>query len=153
MTQQIIWLSSFVSYIASKSVCNAGYVDILYILWSSWASYCLVGRGTRLHLFAQAIQQWVQNGGVQNLIMQVFFFQFQCVNYPSMQVLAWFYEARARSALRALGLLLADGTPTVGGGKTYWRVSRIIFTETAETPERKVEKSFPWWEINQHAEG
>ena len=36
------------------------------------------------------------------------------------------YPARARSAqprracaLRALGLLLADGTPTVGGGKTF----------------------------------
>ena len=36
------------------------------------------------------------------------------------------YQARARSArarracaLRALGLLLADGTPTVGGGKTF----------------------------------
>ena len=28
------------------------------------------------------------------------------------------YQARAR-ALRALGLLLADGTPTVGGGKTF----------------------------------
>ena len=27
-----------------------------------------------------------------------------------------FYQARA---LRALGLLLADGTPTVGGGKTF----------------------------------
>ena len=26
------------------------------------------------------------------------------------------YQARA---LRALGLLLADGTPTVGGGKTF----------------------------------
>ena len=36
------------------------------------------------------------------------------------------YQARAQSvrarracALRALGLLLADGTPTVGGGKTF----------------------------------
>ena len=31
-----------------------------------------------------------------------------------------YYQARARRAcaLRALGLLLADGTPTVGGGKT-----------------------------------
>ena len=36
------------------------------------------------------------------------------------------YQDRARSAraqracaLRALGLLLADGTPTVGGGKTF----------------------------------
>ena len=26
---------------------------------------------------------------------------------------------QARCALRALGLLLADGTPTVGGGKTF----------------------------------
>ena len=32
-----------------------------------------------------------------------------------------FYQARA---LRALGLLLADGTPTVGGGKTFWAVSQ-----------------------------
>ena len=37
-----------------------------------------------------------------------------------------YYQARARNArarracaLRALGLLLADGTPTVGGGKTF----------------------------------
>ena len=39
-------------------------------------------------------------------------------------------QARARArracALRALGLLLADGTPTVGGGKTFWAVSRIF---------------------------
>ena len=33
------------------------------------------------------------------------------------------YQARA---LRALGLLLADGTPTVGGGKTFWAVSQIF---------------------------
>ena len=32
---------------------------------------------------------------------------------------ATIYPAHARSALRALGLLLADGTPTVGGGKTF----------------------------------
>ena len=43
------------------------------------------------------------------------------------------YQARARSVrargactLWALGLLLADWTPTVGGGKTFWRVSRIF---------------------------
>ena len=34
-----------------------------------------------------------------------------------------FYPARA---LRALGLLLADGAPIVGGGKTFWAVSRIF---------------------------
>ena len=50
------------------------------------------------------------------------------------------------------GLLLADGAPTVGRGKTFWQVSRIFFTETAVTPEQKVEKSFPRWEINRHAE-
>ena len=34
------------------------------------------------------------------------------------------YQACACAcALRALGLLLADGTPTVGGGKTFWRVN------------------------------
>ena len=60
----------------------------------------------------------------------------------------FFYPARA---LRALGLLLADGNPTVGGGKTFWRPN--FFTETAVTPERKVEKWFPRWEINRHVEG
>ena len=67
------------------------------------------------------------------------------------------YPARAQAlrarALTALGLLLADGAPTVGRGRTFWQVSRIFFTETAVTPERKVEKSFPRWEINRHAEG
>ena len=28
-----------------------------------------------------------------------------------------------------------------------------FFTETAVTPERKVEKSFPRWEMNGHSEG
>ena len=32
-------------------------------------------------------------------------------------------RARRACALRALGLLLADGTPTVGRGKTFWRVN------------------------------
>ena len=32
-------------------------------------------------------------------------------------------------------------------------VQQNFFTETALTPERKVEKSFPMWEINRHAEG
>ena len=55
------------------------------------------------------------------------------------------YPARARSvraqracALRALGLLLADGAPTVGRGKTFWRVGQVFFKKTAITRERKV---------------
>ena len=47
---------------------------------------------------------------------------------------------RARRAC-ALGLLLADGAPTVGRGKTFWRVNRIFFTKTALTLEQKVGKS------------
>ena len=55
------------------------------------------------------------------------------------------YPARARSArarracaLRALGLLLADGAPTVGLGKTFWRVGRVPLTKTDVTRKRKV---------------
>ena len=57
------------------------------------------------------------------------------------------------SPLRALGLLLADGTPTGGRGEDFWSRQPDFFTETAVTPERKVEKSFPRWEINRHVEG
>ena len=68
-----------------------------------------------------------------------------------------FYQARARArracAMRALGLLLADGTPTVGGGEDFLTGQPDFFTETAVTPERKVEKSFPRWENNRHAKG
>ena len=60
------------------------------------------------------------------------------------------YPARA---LRALGLLLADGTPTGGRGEDFLNRQPNFFTETAVTPERKVEKSFPRWENNRHAEG
>ena len=70
------------------------------------------------------------------------------------------YRAQARSArarracaLRALGLLLADGTPTGGRGEDFLSRQPDFFTETAVTPERKVEKSFPRWEINRHVEG
>ena len=60
------------------------------------------------------------------------------------------YPARAP---RALGLLLADGAPIVGGGEDFLTGKPDFFTETAVTPERKVEKSFPRWEINRHVEG
>ena len=62
-------------------------------------------------------------------------------------------RARRACALRALGLLLADGTPTGGRGEDFLSRQPDFFTETAVTPERKVEKSFPRWEINRHVEG
>ena len=67
-----------------------------------------------------------------------------------MSSLTFIYPARA---LRALGLLLADGTPTGGRGEDFLSRQPDFFTETAVTPERKVEKSFPRWEINRHVEG
>ena len=56
-------------------------------------------------------------------------------------------------ALRALGLLLADSAPTVGRGEDFLSRQPNFFTETAVTPEQKVEKSFPRWEINRHDKG
>ena len=56
-------------------------------------------------------------------------------------------------AREARGLLLADGTPTGGRGEDFLTGQPDFFTETAVTPERKVEKSFPRWEINRHDKG
>ena len=60
----------------------------------------------------------------------LFDYYVSCTLHPSTPPLPhssyFIYPARAQSArarracaLRALGLLLADGTPTVGGGKTF----------------------------------
>ena len=40
-----------------------------------------------------------------------------------------------------------------GRGEDFLRGQPNFFTETAVTPDQKVEKSFPRWEINRHAEG
>ena len=40
-----------------------------------------------------------------------------------------------------------------GRGEDFLSRQPNFFTETAVTSERKVEKSFPMWEINRHAEG
>ena len=74
-------------------------------------------------------------GNKPHLLLALFFaktilspFIFVARRYPqSYWILLSFptisFQARA---LRALGLLLADGAPTVGGGKTFWRVSQIF---------------------------
>ena len=59
---------------------------------------------------------------------------------------------RQDSALRALGLLLYSQIHS-GKGEDFLTGQPDFFTETAVTPERKVEKSFPRWEINRHVEG
>ena len=70
------------------------------------------------------------------------------------------YQARARSAAGPKGLRAESARAFTGrrnshSGKGEDFLSRQpnFFTETAVTPERKVEKSFPRSEINRHAEG
>ena len=59
------------------------------------------------------------------------------------------------SSLRAESARAFTGRrcPHSGRGEDFLTGQQIFFTETAVTPERKVEKSFPRWEINRHAEG
>ena len=46
-----------------------------------------------------------------------------------------------------------EGEDFLTGQLTFWTNQLNFFTETAVALERKVEKSFPRWEINRHAEG
>ena len=43
--------------------------------------------------------------------------------------------------------------PHSGEGEDFLTGQLNYFMETAVTPERKVEKLFPRWEINRHGEG
>ena len=43
--------------------------------------------------------------------------------------------------------------PHSGEGEDFLTGQLNFFTKTAVTPERKVEKSIPSWEINRHAKG
>ena len=58
------------------------------------------------------------------------------------------YQARARA--RAF---TGRRNSHSGRGEDFLTGQLNFFTETAVTPERKVEKWFPRWEINRHAEG
>ena len=44
-------------------------------------------------------------------------------------------------------------SPHSGKGEDFLTGQLNFFTETAVTPDRKVEKWFPRWEINRHGEG
>ena len=68
------------------------------------------------------------------------------VEYPSCLPL---FSPRAESARAVTG----RRCPHSGKGEDFLTGPPDFFTETAVTPERKVEKSFPRWEINRHGEG
>ena len=59
------------------------------------------------------------------------------------------FSPRAESARAVTG----RRCPNSGRGEDFLTGQPDFFTETAVTPERKVEKWFPRWEINRHDEG
>ena len=56
---------------------------------------------------------------------------------------------RAESARAVTG----RRSPHSGEGEDFLSRQQDFFTETAVTSERKVEESFPRWEMNNHSEG
>ena len=62
------------------------------------------------------------------------------------------YQARLR-AESARAFTGRRNSHSSGRGEDFLTGQPDFFAETAVTPERKVEKSFPGWEINRHAEG
>ena len=75
-----------------------------------------------------------------------------CAGSPSGR--NWLSSPRPKG-LRAESARAVTGRrcPHSGKGEDFLTCQPDFFTETAVTPERKVEKWFPRWEINCHAEG
>ena len=73
-------------------------------------------------------------------------FSFPSVHQDQIKNLS---SPRAESARAVTG----RRCPHSGRGEDFLTGQPDFFTETAVTPERKVEKSFPRWEINRHVEG
>ena len=63
------------------------------------------------------------------------------------------YQARALLRAESARAFTGRRNSHSGRGEDFFSRQPNFFTETAVTPERKVEKSFPRWEINRHAEG
>ena len=74
-----------------------------------------------------------------------------CNSIPSLNII----NEKVLSSLRAESARAVTGRrcPHSGKGEDLLTGQPDFFTETAVTPERKVEKSFPRWEINRHVEG
>ena len=71
------------------------------------------------------------------------------ISFVSMCSLNFLSSLRAESARAFTGRRNSHS----GRGEDFLTGQPDFFTETAVTPERKVGKSFPRWEINRHAEG
>ena len=80
---------------------------------------------------------------------------FNVLYHPSRLVRTRVICSWSSSSLRAESARAVTGRrcPHSGKGEDFLMGQLNFFTETAVTPERKVEKSIPRWEINRHAEG
>ena len=70
-------------------------------------------------------------------------------------IIIFFFGQEYLSSPRAMSARAVTGRelPHSGEGEDFLTGQLNFFTETAVTPERKVEKWFPRWEINRHTEG
>ena len=82
----------------------------------------------------------------QGLFAKIVDLAWFCINITVRKHLS---SPRAESARAFTG----RRCPHSGRGKDFLSRQPDFFTETAVTPEQKVEKSFPRWEINRHVEG
>ena len=76
------------------------------------------------------------------------FYQLLMTQVP-LDLVQFLSGPRAESA----GAVTGRRCPHSGRGEDFLSRQPHFFTETAVTPKRKVEKSFPRWEINRHVEG
>ena len=74
---------------------------------------------------------------------------------PAAKIIYNIFEGKLLSSPRAESARAVTGKrcPHSGRGEDFLSRQPDFFTETAVTPERKVEKSFPRWEINRHDKG
>ena len=79
-----------------------------------------------------------------------FVFLSLCPELMSICLFVFFKPARG---LRAESSRICTVESHSGKGEDFLTGQLIFFTETAVTPERKVEKSILRWKINCHAEG
>ena len=102
--------------------------------------------------FVIRIQWWVceENSGNFHLHL-LLFSQAQVIlfHYPARALRAGLKGLRAESAMAFTGRRNSHS----GRGKDFLSRQPNFSTETAVTWQRKVQKSFPRWEINRHAKG
>ena len=101
---------------------------------------------TRLGLRILSLHYVIRFGGLAYFVFCIILY---VLSY--LRILSFALSTFWACALIVLGLLQADVAPTVGWGKTFWRVGHFFFYKNV-TPKWKVEKSIPRCEMNRLSE-